>query len=146
MHRPGTELAISWSLVRRPNTTLTEQPVNKVVYWHPWGVVRFKFSAECGTEIIFKIGYYLMNIWTRICCVSFFDWRCRPRSYLTLSNVGALVVLSARIGLCSLFINLEIAQRPYICRSIGYLISHRDCTSSPLYMEPFTANRSSYQH
>ena len=26
VHRPGTELAISRSLVRRPTTTLTEQP------------------------------------------------------------------------------------------------------------------------
>jgi len=29
MHRPGTELATSRSRVRRPTTTLTEQPVDQ---------------------------------------------------------------------------------------------------------------------
>jgi len=46
MHRPGTELAISRSLVQRPTTTLTEQPeVNPVVEPTGYGRPRGDASA-----------------------------------------------------------------------------------------------------
>ena len=52
MHRPGTELAISRSPVRRPTTTVTEQPVVIVLSCY------FPYLHESNKIFFTIIAYY----------------------------------------------------------------------------------------
>jgi len=56
MHRPGTELAISRSLVRRPTTTLTEQPCVRVTCTEDCESKR-EFEQDCCELLISPFRY-----------------------------------------------------------------------------------------
>ena len=63
MHRPGTELAISWSLVRRSTTTLTEQPyvlANKIpVINDGQNLTENGFTTFCIIMLLVLFGLYV---------------------------------------------------------------------------------------
>jgi len=83
MHRPGTELATYGSLVRRPTTTLTEQPKCAIQIDVYFTLLQCNFSQQTG---IFSVRCQPME-WTDI-------WRHCRSSSLSHSDVRTVVPAS----------------------------------------------------